>query len=186
MVSIYTQDAINLASGNVALRVRVTRSSSGTATSDLDFTLTLTNPCGSRTLDVSGVTINNVILKVGETNTANTFTTVPDSAGNTSLCGTRAYSILTSADAAAPAWISITGSGPYTISINPNNDSYANASAYSLKLKVALQTPFASITAEKAFTVTINAYVCTSATVYTAASSVSAKTYTIGAAAVTF
>ena len=168
------------------MRVRVTRSSSGTATSDLDFTLTLTNPCGSRTLDVSGVTINNVTLKVGETNTANTFTTVPDSAGNTSLCGTRTYSILTSADAAAPAWISITGSGPYTISINPNNDSYANASAYSLKLKVVLQAPFASISAEKAFTVTINAYVCTSATVYTAASSVSAKTYTIGATAVTF
>lgn len=92
LVTISTSDGVNLSSGVIGLRIAVSRSSAGTTTSYVDFALTLTNPCTSANFDLTSFSTAALSVVVGSTVTK-TFSEIPDSTNNLSLCGSRTYQV---------------------------------------------------------------------------------------------
>jgi len=188
LVTIQTTDTTLIAGGasvTKQMRLHVTRSSAGTAASDLTFNLALTNPCPTATLNMSSFSTTTVTVLIGSTATK-TFSEMPDSTGNLSLCGSRTYSVLDGSNAAV-SWASISGpvSGTYTITFAPATDNLYTSSPYTLKLHAVLAT-FTSQTADSSnFSVNLNRYACGAGTTYTASGSISAQTYIVGNTALT-
>lgn len=159
--------------------------------------MTLSNPCLTTTVTTGSITIAAITTGVGLTHTTVSYSQVADSAGTTynlpNLCGTRTYSILdtdNSVVSGVGGWASVTiasGATTFTITISPNNDNLAGASARSMKLKTVL-TDYNNKTGNTAFSLTINQYVCTAATTYTPAPAamLTTKTHIIGDAAFEF
>lgn len=138
VVTISTTNAAD--AGTVALRVRVTRTQ-GTS-QNLDWSLTLTNPCLAPTaITTAGTTFADVTVGVGLTQTR-TFTELTDTKGTQysvpALCGARTYSILDSSNNVV-SWASITYSSPtYTITFAPNIDDLYTTATRTLKLRIVL------------------------------------------------
>jgi len=160
VVRIFTTDVST--AGTYTLRVRVTRTQGGA--SNLDWTLTLTDPCPDTTITTTDRAISNISVKVGLTATT-TFTEFLDAKGTlysfNTLCGARTYTVIHASDSALVNWAAITGTGPYTITFSPVVDNLHTTPDYNMKLKIML-TNYTSKTAEVAFTVTVAQYECTS------------------------
>ena len=155
------------------LRIKVTRNQSN-ITTDIDFTLTLTDPCRTTTLTTAGVNIPAITVGVGLSAATASQTMIADSASTTyaaqSLsCGNRTYSILTSANAAVN-WVIVAGTTTFVITATPTTDNLYQSSPITLKLRTVLAS-YSDVTADINFTVNVNRYTCVasgdSATSYT-------------------
>jgi len=74
--------------------MRITRSQSN-QTTDLNFTVTLNNPCLTTTITTNSITIAAITTGVGLSHTTSSYGQVTDSAATTygtpNLCGARLY-----------------------------------------------------------------------------------------------
>ena len=95
----------------------------------------------------------------------------------------RTYSVVESASETTIGWMSVTGTSTFTITAAPNVDNLYETPNKSFRLKIVLAS-FTSRIGYIAFTVTVNRFTCTSATVYTASGSLTSPyAYTIGSGA---
>jgi hypothetical protein len=182
-VSLHSSTAFNL-------RIKITRNQSN-VTTNLDFTVTLNNPCLTTTVTTGSITIAAITTGVGLTHTTASYTQVADSAATThsvpNLCGARTYQILDTDDSLVTTWAYTSGTTAFTITIAPNSDSLWSATPRSMKLKTTL-TSYNTITGNTPFSLTINQYVCTSATSYSQSGTpmLTSKTHIIGDVAFEF
>jgi len=149
IVSISTTDTTLV--GPIYLRIKITRSES-LLTQNLDFTLTLVNPCSTATISTSALTITPITVTVGTTSTSSSYT-MSDSAKDNNAnisCGNRTFSVWDSTGTTAITWITITGTTSFTITAAPNSDSLYNANAQNFVLRTVL-TSFPTRTGDKTF-----------------------------------
>ena len=157
VVTITTNDTSLHSSTAFNLRIKITRSQSN-VTTDLDFTITLNNPCLTTTVTTGSITIAAITTGVGLTHTTASYSQVADSAATThnvaNLCGARTYEILDTDNSLVTTWASTTGTTTFTITIAPNDDSLWSITARSMKLKTTLTT-YNTITGNTPFSLTI-------------------------------
>lgn len=174
----------------VNLKVVITRTQ-GVLTQNLNWTLTLNNPCLATTITTTGVSISTITVGVGLSQATSALPQIADSAATTysptTLCGARTYSIL-DAQNNVSSWVTVSGTTTYTITAAPATNNLYQNSPYALKLRTVL-TDYPAITAgDVLFTVIVNQYTCTGSTTYTPSPSamLTTLTYQIGTGAYTF